>query len=182
MSQNKFNNILYSLIFLSCINIFFTNTKAKININVSVKTDLSSPKKLVQPKFRKNHFFTFDKSSENEKNSGQTITTSAFQYPIKSSDFSTPLTSTAAHYTIKNRGRYYLANDISARSNSQTDSTMLKITASNVTLDMNNKTMRPSEGSNSVALTAISIANSLSNVTIKNGQISGTGSTSNTSE
>ena len=106
------------------------------------------------------------------------ITTPAFQYPIKSSDFSTPLTSGDVQYTIQNRGRYYLANDISSRSNGLAVSVMLSITASNVTLDMNNKTMRPSQGTNSTSLTAINVANGLSNVTIKNGQISGNSATS----
>lgn len=111
---------------------------------------------------------------------GGEITTAAFQYNIKPADLKTPTaaysTPSTAQFNINTAGRYYLATEISSRSNSQTSSVILNISTSNVILDLNSKALRPSASSNSTALTAIKVENSLTNIVIKNGVIDGTSS------
>jgi parallel beta-helix repeat protein len=117
---------------------------------------------------------------------GGVIVTPAFEYSIKSSDFSTPqaIGGTAATpaassvmFYINTPGRYYLASDTAARvSTGFINTTMIYINANNVIFDMNGKTLFPNgtaATTNAAGLTAIRVAPSLSNVVIKNGQISG---------
>lgn len=109
---------------------------------------------------------------------GGAITTPAFQYPIKPSDLKTPQASGAYEFTINAPGRYYIAADVAARPNtnsSYTNATLIYITASDVTLDLNGKTIRAATGSNAnqAGLTAIQVAANLSNIVIRNGQING---------
>ncbi|HLB40227.1 MAG TPA: hypothetical protein VJJ83_00405, partial [Candidatus Babeliales bacterium] len=116
---------------------------------------------------------------------GGVIVTPAFEYSIKSSDLSTPLAvggtaatpaSGSVSFSINTPGRYYLASDAAARvSTSFINTTMIYINANNVIFDMNGKTLFPNGtgATNGAGLTAIRVAPSLSNVVIKNGQISG---------
>src|SRR3990167_2036688 len=112
---------------------------------------------------------------------GGEITTPAFQYPIKPSDLKTPLASGDYMYTINTPGRYYIAADVSARVNTNsgyTNATMIYINSTDVTLDLNGKSLRPAtgtNGTNQAGLTGILVAASMSNIVIKNGQINGYG-------
>ncbi|HLB41027.1 MAG TPA: hypothetical protein VJJ83_04505, partial [Candidatus Babeliales bacterium] len=115
-----------------------------------------------------------DNSADPKYTPGGEITTPAFQSSIKASDLVTPLANSANMYTINRSGRYYVANDLSRTNPNQfTGCTMLYINSSDVTLDLNGKTIRASQFVNASTLTAIKIAANLSNITIRNGTING---------
>ncbi|HLB40669.1 MAG TPA: right-handed parallel beta-helix repeat-containing protein, partial [Candidatus Babeliales bacterium] len=115
-----------------------------------------------------------DSSMEPKYTPGGEITTPVFQAPIKASDLVTPLANSANMYTINRSGRYYVANDLSRNNPSQfTGCTMIYINSGDVTLDLNGKTLRPSQFVNASSLTAIEIAANLANITIRNGTING---------
>ena len=102
-----------------------------------------------------------------DQNLVKTIVTPAFQNPIHPGDLSTSAT---PQFTIKNSGRYYLSNHLSV-ANSNASATVLLINASNVSLDLNAKTITP-QGSMSTGV-GIGVTQGLSNILVHNGYIYG---------
>ncbi len=100
-------------------------------------------------------------------------TTPAFQYPIKPSDLNHHATSSNGMYTINRSGRYYLSQDLMP-SPSSTGVYAIRISVSNVTLDLNGKTVaRNPDIHTGTGLTAIQIDSGMFNVRIANGYIQG---------
>ena len=104
--------------------------------------------------------------------SKQPITPSFYNGAIHLSDLSTSAATGGAMYTINAPGRYYIASDLGiAPSNSQVAA--IKITASNVFLDMNEATIYQRTGNSQTGLMGIEVDSSIANVTILNGKING---------
>lgn len=83
----------------------------------------------------------------------------------------TNLSTTATNmYTIQQSGRYYLDSDLYAIPGG-TNRRVLKITASNIVLDLNGMVISQSHANSQSGLNAIDIASGVSNVTIMNGFI-----------
>lgn len=81
------------------------------------------------------------------------------------------LSSSAANmYTIQQSGKYYLNTNLEANPSS-TDRSVIKITASNVVLDLSGMTITQVDSNTQAGLNAIDIASGVSNVTIMNGFI-----------
>lgn len=99
------------------------------------------------------------------------ITTPAFQNPIKPSDLNHH--AATGMYTIKLSGRYYVTQDLRP-SPSNNNSYVVHITSSNVSLNLNNKTIvRNMDGSTGTGLTAILVASNLYNIQVLDGIIQG---------
>ena len=99
------------------------------------------------------------------------IVTPAFQNAIHNEDMAT--SDTTPLYTIQTSGRYYLANDIFARRTTTTTGVVFSITANNVVLNLNSKTIAPHVSSAHTGATAIQVTGGLSNTQILNGTIQG---------
>ena len=95
------------------------------------------------------------------------LVTPAFQIPIHPEDASVGSNPT---YDIKSSGRYYLTNDFKI-SASTTGGSLLKISAHNVSLNLNAKVVVPSPTASDTTLTGILVANGKNNVQIMNGTI-----------
>ena len=102
-----------------------------------------------------------------DHNLAKGIVTPSFQNPIHPTDLST---SANPQFTIKNSGRYYVTNHLN-RNHSTAAGTILLISASNVNLDLNGKTIAPSISGSMTGGTAIAVARGKSNVQIGNGFI-----------
>jgi hypothetical protein len=100
-------------------------------------------------------------------------TTPAFQYPIKPSDLNHHATASNGMYTINRSGRYYLSQDLMP-SPSNTGVYTVRISACNVTLDLNGKTItRNPDNHAGTNLTAIQIDTGMFNIRIANGYVQG---------
>ncbi len=87
---------------------------------------------------------------------------------------STNLTKTAAvMYEITSSGSYYIANDLTVKGTIATSPTFIKISASNVSLNLNSQNIIFDTASAQTDCIAIEVAASLSNVSIFNGTITG---------
>ena len=97
----------------------------------------------------------------------QHIVTPAFQNAIHHEDAAA---NTNPAYNIKKSGRYYLTDDFRIASTATGGASLMQISADNVTLDLNSKTITPSVYSDQTNLVGITI-NNKNNVTIMNGTI-----------
>jgi hypothetical protein len=104
------------------------------------------------------------------------IVTPSFQNPIHSNDLSS---STSPQFNIVSSGRYYLADDLTQEANGASD-IVLQITASNVHLDMNKKSITPHVSGSHATGIGIALVKGISNVGIMNGNIYGADSSGNT--
>ncbi len=95
------------------------------------------------------------------------IVTPAFQNPIHPEDLST---SANPQYTVKSSGRYYFTNHISRNHNTAAGVVIL-INASNVTLDLNAKSLVPTVSGSLATGTGIAVARGRSNIQVMNGFI-----------
>ena len=104
--------------------------------------------------------------------SKQPITPNFYNGSIHLSDLSTSAAAGGAMYTISAPGRYYVAGDLGiAPTNSRVAA--IKITASNVFLDLNDMTIYQRSGNSQTGLMGIEIASGVANVRIINGVING---------
>ncbi|HLB40178.1 MAG TPA: right-handed parallel beta-helix repeat-containing protein, partial [Candidatus Babeliales bacterium] len=108
--------------------------------------------------------------AQNERAAASVVSPAFYDIGIKPTDLSD--VNTSAMYTISRHGRYYLSQDILANTTvSSTAIPAIKITTSNVVLDLNQATITR-YGSNTKINIGIEIAASQSNITIQNGRIS----------
>lgn len=93
-------------------------------------------------------------------------------YPVTTKPITqSMLSSTATNlYTLQQPGRYFLDTPLEA-SPSVNDARVLKITSSNVVLDLNGMTISQAHSSTQTGLNGIDIASNVSNITIMNGFI-----------
>ncbi len=93
-----------------------------------------------------------------------------FDQVLKPTDFHDKAASNAAMKTISKHGRYFLSNDIRAfpRNN---DVSCIRITSSNVLLDLNDSTIMQRPDSSATGFFAIEVSANLSNIVIRNGRI-----------
>lgn len=109
---------------------------------------------------------------------GDTVTP-AFNYPIKPSDLDH--NHDTAMHTINLSGRYYVSQDLVPKFQvGKNNVAVLKITANNVTLNLNSKAIRVHPQSNTAVTgaTGILVADSLFGTTVLNGNIHGTNGSS----
>ena len=97
------------------------------------------------------------------------IVTPSFQNPIHSSDLSE---SANPQYSIKSSGRYYLVTDLTQEHNTA-GGVVLLVNASNVSLDMNTKSIVPHISGSLSTGTGIAVAQGKNNIQIMNGSIHG---------
>ncbi len=105
-----------------------------------------------------------------------TITPSFYTSAIHLSDLNTAVSSSGAMITIRASGRYYLSGDLPLNPTNNTV-TGIKISASNVVLNLNAATIYQQTGNSSTGLIGIEVASSLYNVHVFNGKISGLNNT-----
>lgn len=151
-----------NLIYLSLASNFCTitgltnNYPNRINANLIIPTIENSNLNL-------NHL-----ADSNDRAAASVVNPSFYDNSIRPCDLS-PTNVTAMH-TISNSGRYYLSNNIAANSSVVTGVPIIKITASNIVLDLNQATITK-YGANTYVNVGIEIASNLSNITIQNGKI-----------
>ena len=110
-----------------------------------------------------------------KRNVGSTITP-AFAYPIKPSDLDHNAVTSGAMHTINNSGRYYVSQDLVPKFQSgKTGVTALRITADNVTVDFNRKSIRvhPDADTSGSGHIGVALVGTLYNVILMNGDVHG---------
>jgi hypothetical protein len=105
-----------------------------------------------------------------------TITPSFYTSAIHLSDLDTSVASSGAMITIRASGRYYLSGDLPLNPTNNTV-TGIKISASNVILNLNSATIYQQTGNSATGLIGIEVASSLYNIQIFNGKIAGLNNT-----
>ena len=98
---------------------------------------------------------------------GGALVTPSFQNPIHPNDLSS---SANPQYTIKSSGRYFITDNLAKQHNTAAG-VILLINASNVSLDINSKTIVPHVSGSLSTGTAIGIARGKSNIQVMNGTI-----------
>lgn len=110
-----------------------------------------------------------------KRNVGATVTP-AFAYPIKPSDLDHNAATSGAMHTINNSGRYYISQDLVPKFQSgKTSVTVLRITADNVTVDFNRKSIRvhPDANTSGSGHKGVALVGSLYNTILMNGDVHG---------
>ena len=97
------------------------------------------------------------------------VTPSFAGNPINLNDLSQ---SSTTMYNIRASGRYYIAGDLKIDATSN-DSTIIKVTASNVMLNLNTAMIYQNISDAATGLIGVEVAANLSNVVIRNGTING---------